>query len=112
MTFSITKSFLSTVAGLAWDRGLIRDVQDRVKDYVDDGGFDSPHNAQITWDHFLRQTNEWEGTFGISTMPLVTRITNFAGLSSPARIMSITMFGSTGFRSHCCMSGDARFPRS
>ena len=62
MTFSVTKSFLSTVAGLAWDRGLIRDVQDRVKDYVDDGGFDSPHNAQITWDHFLRQTNEWEGT--------------------------------------------------
>jgi len=62
MTFSITKSFLSTVAGLAWDRGLIRDVHDRVKDYVDDGGFDSPHNAQITWDHFLRQTNEWDGT--------------------------------------------------
>ncbi len=62
MTFSITKSFLSTVAGLAWDRGLICDVHDRIKDYVDDGGFDSPHNAQITWDHFLRQTNEWDGT--------------------------------------------------
>jgi CubicO group peptidase (beta-lactamase class C family) len=62
MTFSITKSFLSTVAGLAWDRGLIRDVQDRVKDYVDDGGFESAHNAQITWEHFLRQTNEWEGS--------------------------------------------------
>lgn len=62
MTFSITKSFLSTVAGLAWDRGLIHDVHDRVKDYVDDGGFDSPHNAQITWEHFLRQTNEWDGT--------------------------------------------------
>jgi CubicO group peptidase (beta-lactamase class C family) len=62
MTFSITKSFLSTVAALAWDRGLIRDVHDRVKDYVDDGGFASPHNAQITWDHFLRQTNEWEGS--------------------------------------------------
>jgi CubicO group peptidase (beta-lactamase class C family) len=45
MTFSVTKSFLSTVAGLAWDRGLIRDVQDRVRGYVDDGGFDSPHNA-------------------------------------------------------------------
>ena len=62
MTFSITKSFLSTVAGLAWERGMIRDVHDRVKDYVQDGGFDSPHNAQITWDHFLRQTNEWDGT--------------------------------------------------
>jgi CubicO group peptidase (beta-lactamase class C family) len=62
MTFSISKSFLSTVAGLAWDRGLIRDVHDRVGEYVHDGGFDSPHNAQITWDHFLRQTNEWDGT--------------------------------------------------
>jgi CubicO group peptidase (beta-lactamase class C family) len=62
MTFSITKSFLSTVAGLAWDRGLIRDLNDRVGDYVHDGGFDSPHNARITWDHFLRQINEWDGT--------------------------------------------------
>jgi CubicO group peptidase (beta-lactamase class C family) len=62
MTFSISKSFLSTVAGLAWDRGLIRHINDRVGDYVHDGGFDSPHNAQITWDHFLRQTNEWDGT--------------------------------------------------
>jgi CubicO group peptidase (beta-lactamase class C family) len=62
MTFSISKSFLSTVAGLAWDRGLIRHIHDRVGDYVHDGGFDSPHNAQITWDHFLRQINEWDGT--------------------------------------------------
>lgn len=62
MTFSVTKSFLSTVAGLAWEQGLIRDVHDRVKEYVHDGGFDSPHNAKITWDHFLRQTNEWDGT--------------------------------------------------
>ena len=62
MTFSVTKSFLSTVAGLAYDRGLIRDIHDRVKDYVDDGGYDSPHNARITWDHSLRQISEWDGT--------------------------------------------------
>jgi CubicO group peptidase (beta-lactamase class C family) len=37
-------------------------VHDRVKDYVHDGGFDSPHNAKITWEHFLRQTNEWDGS--------------------------------------------------
>ncbi len=53
MTYSATKSYLATVAGLALDRGLIRDVHDRVGDYVHDGSFDSPHNAQITWHHLL-----------------------------------------------------------
>jgi CubicO group peptidase (beta-lactamase class C family) len=62
MTFSVTKSFLATVAGLALDRGLIGDVQDRVADSVDDPGYTSPHNAPITWHMMLRQTNEWEGT--------------------------------------------------
>ena len=62
MTFSVSKSYLSTTAGLALDRGLIRDVHDKVKDYVHDGGFDSSHNANITWHHLLQQTSEWEGT--------------------------------------------------
>ena len=62
MTFSVTKSFISTVAGLAWDRGLIRDIHDPVARYVQDGGFDPPHNAKITWDMLLRQTSEWDGT--------------------------------------------------
>ncbi len=62
MTFSVTKSFVSTVAALAWERGLIPDIHGKVKNEVDDGGFDSSHNAQITWDHMLRQTNEWDGT--------------------------------------------------
>ncbi len=62
MTFSVTKSFLSSVAGLAWQAGLIRDVHDRVCDYVDDGGFDSEHNRRITWDMMLRQINGWDGS--------------------------------------------------
>ena len=62
MTFSVTKSFVSTVAALAWERGLIPDIHGKVKNEVDDGGFDSLHNAKITWDHMLRQTNEWDGT--------------------------------------------------
>jgi CubicO group peptidase (beta-lactamase class C family) len=63
MTFSVTKSFLSTVVGLAWQRGLIRDVTDRVAPYVPDSGlFDAPHNQPITWDHLLRQTSDWQGT--------------------------------------------------
>jgi CubicO group peptidase (beta-lactamase class C family) len=63
MTFSVTKSFLSTVVGLAWQKGLIRDVNDPVRHYVPlTGLFDSEHNAGITWDHLLRQTSDWQGT--------------------------------------------------
>ena len=64
MTFSVTKTFLSTVTGLAWQKKLIRDVQDRVRDYMppDVTLFDAPHNQPITWDHLLRQTSDWQGT--------------------------------------------------
>lgn len=62
MTFSAAKSYLSMLAGLAVARGLIGDLDDPVRDSVDDGGFDGPHNAQITWRQFLQGTSEWEGT--------------------------------------------------
>lgn len=61
MTFSVAKSYLATVAGLAFDRGLLRDVSERIGARVRDGGFDSPHNAPITWQMMLTQTSEWEG---------------------------------------------------
>ena len=44
MTFSVTKSYLSTMAGLAVDEGLIRSTQDKVNEYV------------------------WDQTFGVSTI--------------------------------------------
>jgi CubicO group peptidase (beta-lactamase class C family) len=62
MTFSVTKSFVSTTVGLAHDRGLIRDVNDRVQPYLPGEHFESEHNAKITWDHLLRQTSDWQGT--------------------------------------------------
>jgi CubicO group peptidase (beta-lactamase class C family) len=62
MTFSVTKSFLSLMAALALDRRLIGDLQDPVKMCVQDGKFDSGHNAKITWHHLLQQTSDWEGT--------------------------------------------------
>jgi CubicO group peptidase (beta-lactamase class C family) len=62
MTFSVTKSFLSTTVGLAWDRGLIRNIHDRVQEYMPVEHFDSAHNSKIEWDHLLRQTSDWEGT--------------------------------------------------
>src|SRR5262245_38890174 len=64
MTFSVTKTFLSTVVGLAYDRGLIKNVTDRVAPYMpkDVDLLTSEHNAPITWEHLLRQTSHWSGT--------------------------------------------------
>src|SRR5688500_13395367 len=85
MTFSVTKSFVSTVVGLAMDRGMIRSIDDPVRSYMgpilhataptvaSEGGrgrfdarrpidlFATEHNRQITWDHLLRQVSDWEG---------------------------------------------------
>ena len=66
MTFSVTKSYLSTTAGLAFDDGLIGDVSEPVRDYVWDGTFSGNHNAKITWEHLLFQTSDWSGAlFGL-----------------------------------------------
>ncbi|MEM7585808.1 MAG: FG-GAP-like repeat-containing protein [Acidobacteriota bacterium] len=62
VAYSVTKSFLATLAGLAVERGLISGLDARVADTVRDGGFESPHNAAITWRHLLEQTSEWQGT--------------------------------------------------
>ena len=61
MTFSVTKSFLSTVAGLAYDKKLIRDINDKVADYIWDGTFNGAHNTKITWQHLLQQNSDWSG---------------------------------------------------
>lgn len=62
MTFSVTKSFLSTVAGLALDKNLISNVNDKVANYVWDGTFDGRHNQTISWTHLLNQSSDWTGT--------------------------------------------------
>lgn len=62
MTFSATKSYLATTVGLAQDRGMLDSMDERVCERIHDGGFDSDHNAQITWKHLLQQTSEWQGT--------------------------------------------------
>ena len=86
MTFSVTKSFVSTTVGLAVERGLIRSIDDTVHHYMapvlhaslpalaTEGGrgrfdarttvapFDTPHNRRITWRHLLQQSSDFEGT--------------------------------------------------
>lgn len=81
-THSVTKSFFSTVVGMATEKGLIKSIDDKVVDYVpmiehfdpnpyragDQIGqpqflkpFDTEHNRKFTWDNLLRQTSDWEG---------------------------------------------------
>jgi CubicO group peptidase (beta-lactamase class C family) len=60
--YSVAKSFLSTTGSLAFERGLIKDINDPVAKYIHDGGYDSPHNAKITWKNHFQQESEWEGT--------------------------------------------------
>lgn len=61
MTFSVTKSFLSTVAGLAVDNALIASTKDKVGQYIWDGTFGGEHNGKITWEHLLQQNSDWSG---------------------------------------------------
>jgi len=84
MTHSVTKSMLSSIIGVAFDRGMIKSLDDLVGDYVGPIQpyrplppatrserlatpdlielFATPHNRTITWDSMLRQTSDWEGT--------------------------------------------------
>ncbi len=61
MTFSVTKSYLSTIAGLALDQRLIRQIDEPVISYVPDEKFEGPHNSKITWRHLLTQSSDWSG---------------------------------------------------
>ena len=60
MAFSVTKSVVSVVAGLAFDDGLL--VPDQpVHEVVRIAEFEGPQRARITWRHLLQQTSQWEG---------------------------------------------------
>lgn len=76
MTHSVTKSMLSTIIGVAVDRGLISSTMDTVAKYVPQielyrpnssdkpeliYPFATPHNSRLTWEVMLRQTSDWEG---------------------------------------------------
>lgn len=61
MTFSVSKSFLSTVAGLAADDHLIKNIDDHVNEYLWDDKFNGEHNSKITWRHLLTQSSDWSG---------------------------------------------------
>ena len=62
MTFSVAKSYLAALAGIALGRGLIASLDEPVRAAAPDPAFDTPQNRTITWRHLLTQTSEWQGT--------------------------------------------------
>jgi CubicO group peptidase (beta-lactamase class C family) len=62
MIFSVTKSYIGFLAGLALDRELIPSFDVRVAESADHEAFASPRNRCITWRQLLQQTSEWHGT--------------------------------------------------
>jgi len=61
MTFSVTKSYLSTVAGLAVDQGYFN-PNEAAAETIWDATFDGAYNQKITWEHLLNQSSDWSGT--------------------------------------------------
>jgi len=69
MTFSVAKSYLAMLAGLAAQDGLLPDLDARVSAAVPHEGFAGERNGAVTWRHLLTNTSEWEGTlFGKSDL--------------------------------------------
>ena len=52
MTFSVTKSYLSTIAGLAADQKILK-TDDFVSDYIWDDSFKGKHNSKIRWKYLF-----------------------------------------------------------
>lgn len=67
LTFSVAKTYLCLLAGVAQREGLLPDVHAPVAASLPGIGFDTPHNRTISWAMLLEQTSEWEGEcFGLS----------------------------------------------
>jgi CubicO group peptidase (beta-lactamase class C family) len=80
LTFSIAKTYLALLAGVAYDRGLLPDVDEPVGLRIAGAGFDDGHNSEVTWAHLLQQTSEWRGVcFGVPDQVDRYRMLQFLG---------------------------------
>ena len=79
LTFSIAKTYLALLAGVAHDRGLLPDVDEPIGARLHGIGFDSGNNAAVTWAQMLQQTSEWTGeVFGVPDQADHYRAVSFA----------------------------------
>ena len=86
LTFSVAKTYLALLAGVAFDQGLLPDVHEPVGARVTGVGFDNGQNARITWTHLLQQTSEWEGEcFGVPDQVDRYRTLQFQGITAAGK---------------------------
>jgi CubicO group peptidase (beta-lactamase class C family) len=79
LTFSVAKTYLALLAGVAHDRGLLPDVNEPIGARLKGIGFDDDHNARVTWAQMLQQTSEWTGElFGLPDQADHYRAVTFA----------------------------------
>jgi CubicO group peptidase (beta-lactamase class C family) len=62
LTYSVAKTYLALLAGVAHGQGMLPDPDEPVSARVRGIGFESAHNCGITWNHLLQQTSDWEGS--------------------------------------------------
>jgi CubicO group peptidase (beta-lactamase class C family) len=126
LTFSVAKTYLAMLAGVAFDDGLLPDVDEPIAARIPGIGFDSGANRQVTWAQMLQQTSEWGGQcFGLPDQVDRYRILPYqrtvaqgakgdaaVRFSSRAPSGNTTTCGSTSCRWRCCTCCVVRCRRS
>ncbi|HVL58902.1 MAG TPA: serine hydrolase [Burkholderiaceae bacterium] len=78
LTFSIAKTYLALLAGVAFDSGLLPEPDEPVVARVRGIGFDDGNNRRVTWTQLLQQTSEWQGScFGVPDQVDRFRVTQY-----------------------------------
>lgn len=85
-TYSVAKSMLATVAGVAVRDGRIGRLDEPVAKRVNDGGYASARNAQVTWKQHLHQETEWEGSMWGKNADFIGKTEFGAGERKPRQL--------------------------
>jgi CubicO group peptidase (beta-lactamase class C family) len=113
-TYSITKSVISALIGIAIQEGYIHSVEDSVLDFFPEGTFknDDPLKRSITLEHLLTMSSglEWDGDEMVSSRDWVQYVldqpmyvepgTEFFYSSGNAHLLSAIIQQASGLNSH------------
>lgn len=86
-TYSVAKSILATVAGMAVRDGRLV-VDEPVAKRVNDGGYASARNSQVTWKQHLQQESEWEGSLWGKNADFIGKDAFGAGERKPRALLA------------------------